>query len=55
MDGQGVHANRHSLGRDNSELLAIRVVFVELVNHLPADGAWSCSCELDDLLSIWRV
>lgn len=52
MDGQGVHADRHRLGRDDGELLAIRAVFVELVNHLPADTARPCSCELDDLLGV---
>lgn len=55
MDGQGVHADRHGLGRDDGELLAVRAVFVELVNHLPADVAWSRACELDDFLCVRRV
>lgn len=52
MDGQRVHADRHTLGGDDGELLAVRAVFVELVDHLPADGARSGACELDDLLGV---
>ncbi len=52
MDGQSVHADRHRLGGDDGELLAVRVVFVEFVDHLPVDGARSCACELDDLLRV---
>lgn len=55
VDGQGVHADRHRLGRDDGELLAVRAVFVELVDHLPADSARSCARELDDLLGVRRV
>lgn len=53
MDGQGVHTDWHSLGWDDGELFAIRAVFVELVNHLPTDGAWASAGELDDLLGFW--
>lgn len=53
VDGEGVHADRHRLGRDDVELLAVRAVFVELVDHLPADGARSRARELDNLLSVW--
>ena len=53
MDGQGVYADRHRLGGDDGELLAVRAVLVELVNHLPGDKAWPCACEFDDLLSVW--
>lgn len=52
VDGQGVHADWHRLGRDDIELLAVWAVFVELVDHLMANSAWSCACELDDLLSV---
>lgn len=50
VDGQGVHADRHRLGRDDVELLAVRAVLVEPVNHLPADGARPRAGKLDDLL-----
>ncbi len=53
MDGQSVHADRHRLGRDDCELLAVRVVFVELVDHLSADGARPRAHKLDDLLRVW--
>lgn len=53
MDGQSINTDRHSLGRDDGELLAVRVVFVELVDHLTADKAWPCAREFDDLLSVW--
>lgn len=52
MDGQGIHADRHTLGRDDGELLAVRAVFVQLVDHLAADRARSSACELDDLLGV---
>lgn len=55
MDGQGVHADRHGLGGDDVELLAVRAVFVQLVDHLPVDSARPCACELDDLLGFRRV
>ena len=52
VDGQSVHADGHSLGRDDSELLPVRAVFVELVDHLQTDGPRSRACEFDDLLSV---
>lgn len=55
MDGQGVHAHRHALSRDDVELLAVRAVLVELVDHLAADGARPRARELDDLLGVRRV
>lgn len=55
VDGQSVHADRHSLGGDDSELLAVWAVLVELVDHLSVDGARSCAWKLDDLLSVRRV
>lgn len=55
MDGQGIHADRHRLGGDDSELLAVRAVFVELVDHLPGDSARPCACELYNLLGVRRV
>lgn len=55
VDGQGVHADRHGLGWDDGELLAVRAVLVELVHHLWAYSARPCARELDDLLGVGRV
>lgn len=55
VDGQGVHADRHSLGRDDGELLAVRVVLVELVDHLLADALGACARQLEDLLRVREV
>lgn len=55
MDGQCVHADRHRLGRDDGELLAVRAVLVEFVDHLGADGTRPRARELDDLLSLGRI
>lgn len=52
MDGQGVHADRHGLGWDDGELLAVRAVLVELVHHLWAYSARPCARELDNLLGV---
>ena len=53
MDGQSVHAHRHTLSGDDVELLAVRAVFVELVDHLVADDSGPRATELDDLLGVW--
>lgn len=50
MDGESVYADRHGLGRDDGELLAVGAVFVESVDHFAADGTRSRAFELDDLL-----
>lgn len=55
MDGQSVHADRHTLGRDDGELFSVGAVFVDLVHHLVGDGSRSGACEFDDLLRLWRV
>ena len=55
MDGQGVHADRHRLGGDDCELLAVRVVLVDLVDHFPADVARPRARELGDFLGVRRV
>lgn len=52
MDGQGIYADGHRLGRDDGELFAVRAVLVELVDHLVANSAWSRARELDDLLRV---
>lgn len=53
MDGQSVHADGHALSRDDGELLTVRAVFVDLVNHLLADVSRSGAREFNDLLSLW--
>lgn len=52
VDGQGIYADRHRLGGDDGELLSVRAVFVELVDHLAGDSTRPCACELDDLLGV---
>lgn len=36
-DGEGVNTHGHSFGRDDSELLAVRAVLVNGLNHLRCD------------------
>lgn len=55
VDGQGVHADRHGLGGDDGELLAVRVVLVQLVDHLLADALGARARQLDDLLRVGEV
>lgn len=55
VDGQGVHADRHGLGGDDGELLPVRVVLVQLVDHLPADALWSRARQLLDLFGVREV
>lgn len=52
VDGERVYADRHSLGGDDGELLAVWAVFVQLVHHLVDDGARPCARELDHLLRV---
>lgn len=52
VDGQRVHADRHSLCRDEVELLTVGAVFVDLVDHLAGYGARPCAGELDDFLCV---
>lgn len=55
VDGQGVHADWHSLGRDDGELLPVRVVLVQLVDHLLADALGARARQLVDLLRVGEV
>lgn len=55
MDGESVYADRDGLGGDDGELLAVRAVFVESVDHFAADGARPRAFELDDLLGFGGI
>ena len=55
VDGQGVHAHRHSLGRNDGELPAVRAVLVQLVDHLLADALGPGAGQLLDLLGVGEV
>lgn len=55
VDGQGVHADRHSLGRDDGELLSVRAVLVQLVDHLLADALGSRARQLLYLFGVGEV
>lgn len=55
MDGEGVHTDRHGLGRDGGELFSVRVVLVQLVDHLLADALGSGARQLYDLLRVRKV
>lgn len=55
VDGQGVHADWHSLGRDDCELLSVWAVLVQLVDHLLADAFGSCARQLLDLFGVGEV
>lgn len=55
VDRQSIHADRHSLGRDDGELLSIGAVLVQLVDHLLADALGSCARQLLYLLCVGEV
>lgn len=55
MNGQGVHADGHSLGRYDGELFAVRTVLVELINHLLGDAFRPSASEFVDLLCVRKV
>lgn len=55
VDGQGIHADWHSLGRDDGELLSVWAVLVQLINHLLADALGSCSRQLLYLFGVGEV
>lgn len=50
-DGEGVNTHGHGFGRDDSELLAVRGVLVNGLNHLRCDDAGANACEPYHLLS----
>lgn len=39
-DGDGVHTGRHGFGWDLTELLPVRVVLVQALDHLGCDAPW---------------
>lgn len=55
MNGQRVHAYRHGLGGDYSELLAVRAVLVEFVYHFFSDALGSCAGELVNLFRVGEI
>lgn len=55
VDGDGIHADRNSLSGDDSELLSVRVVLVQLIDHLLADALGASACQLNDLLCVGEV
>lgn len=55
MDGERVHADRHGLGGDQAELLPVRAVLVQLVDHLLGDGLGPGAGELADVLGVGVV
>lgn len=55
MDSQRVYTNGHSFGGDYSELLAVRAVLIEFVDHLLSDALGPCAGELVDLLCVWEI
>lgn len=55
MDSQRIYTHRHSLGGDYSELLAVRAVLIEFVDHLFSDALGPGAGELVDLLCVREV
>lgn len=55
VDSDGVHADRNGLSGDNGELLSVRVVLVQLIDHLLADALGSSACQLYDLFCVGEV
>lgn len=55
MDGHRVHAGRHGLGWYLAELLLVRVVLVEAVDHLARDALGADAHQPVDLLCLGEV
>lgn len=55
MNGDGIHADRNGLRWDDGELLSVRVVLVQLIDHLLADALRSSACQLNDLLCVGEI
>lgn len=55
VDGERVHTDRHGLGRDEAELLPVRAVLVQLVDHLLGDALGPGARQLADLLGVGIV
>ena len=55
MDGEGVHAGGHGLGRDLAELLLVRVVLEQALDHLAVDALGPDARELGDVLRLGAV
>lgn len=55
MDGYSIHAGRHGLGWYLTELLLVRVVFEEAVDHLARDALGADARQLVDLLRLGAV
>ena len=50
-DGEGVNTHGHGFGRDDSELLAVRAVLVNGLDHLRCNDPWANASEPYHLLS----
>ena len=54
-DGDGVHASGHGFGWDLAELLPVRVVLVQALDHLGGDAPRPDAGQLGDLLRLGAV
>lgn len=54
-DGDGIHARRHGFGWDDAELLPVRVVLVQALDHLGGDGPGPDAGQPCDLLRLGAV
>lgn len=54
-DGDGVHAGGHRFGRDQAELLPVRVVLVQALDHLDGDALRPDAGQFGDLLRLRAV
>lgn len=54
-DGDGIHAGGHGFGWYLAELLPVRVVFVQALDHLDLDALGPDAGQPGDLLRLWAV
>jgi len=54
-DGDGVHTGGHGFGRDQAELLSVRVVLVQALDHLDRDALRPDSGQFGDFLRLRAV
>lgn len=55
MNGHGIHAGRHGFGWYLTELLLVRVVLVETIDHLACDALGPDACQLVNVLRLGAV
>lgn len=52
-NGESVHTHGHGFGRDDRELLAVRAVFVDRLDHGEVNDPWADASQTHQFLCLW--